>query len=295
MIESLAYHYRLARLLIRETVGGVGLERRPEPDLIMGDEDNVQSFHSQGESDSALAPIYQFNALGTSRLVPENGKVLDLGTGSAKYITHLASLRKDIHITGVDLSEEMIRKGNEEVKKAGLEDRVTLVEGDMTDFAHLVSPDTHVISSIFSFHHLLAKADLIKCLTELSNAQKRYGCSIWTFDHVRPKKEQTAFEFPDIFTPDAPVQFKQDSTNSLIASFSFPGLSRRFDRLFDGNILHACSKLMHLYQVHMVESDILPPRHSGLASEMPMSEPVKKNYERFRWMFNSVPIDASGR
>ncbi|WP_300458579.1 class I SAM-dependent methyltransferase [Desulfobacula sp.] len=291
MIKTVNKLYGILDLLIPELMCRTQLQRKPEPDLLMEREENVKFFHNQGKMDGPLIPIYHFNALATSRLVPLNGTVLDLGSGSGQYLVYLANLRKDITIIGLELSEEMIKIGNAAIEAAGLDDRITLSIGDMTSFNSLIPSNVDVISSIFAFHHLPSIQYLKKCLNELSAAHHQYNCSIWAFDHVRPKLKRTAVNFPEVFTPKSPEKFKRDSTNSLIASFSFAELSSYLDHLFGKKVFHSCSRLMKLYQVHLIESDKIMDNKISKISSASLSGITLKDYQMFRWMFGSVPID----
>jgi hypothetical protein len=80
----------LAAMLTRELLTRDKLTRQPEPTALMEDSDSVEAFHQQGASAGPLAPVYEFNAWATSQLVPENGTVIDLGSGSGQYLAYLA-------------------------------------------------------------------------------------------------------------------------------------------------------------------------------------------------------------
>ena len=47
-------------------------------------------------------------------------RILDVATGTADLAIRLAKGNPEAHITGIDLSEQMLRIGQEKVKKAGL-------------------------------------------------------------------------------------------------------------------------------------------------------------------------------
>jgi len=56
------------------------------------------------------------------------GPILDLGVGSARLAIPLA--RAGFHVTGVDISPEMLDIGRERVAAAGLNDRIQLLQAD---------------------------------------------------------------------------------------------------------------------------------------------------------------------
>ena len=63
------------------------------------------------------------------RVVPANpGRILDVATGTAGVALQLAR-RSSGQIVGIDLTEPMLRRGQENVARAGVGDRVRLVAG----------------------------------------------------------------------------------------------------------------------------------------------------------------------
>lgn len=278
----------LIDLLLSEAVSPRRLQRAPEPDVVMDDPDNVRAFHDQGDPSGHLLPVYHFNAVATSRLLPHGGTLVDLGSGSGQYLIYLARCREDIRIIGFDLSGEMVSLGNAVIKEAGMEQRVNLMVGDMTDFSDRIHDRVDVISSIFAFHHLPGRDELRKCLAEIRALCDRFDCAVWTFDHARPRLRRTARIFPEIFTADAPEFFRQDSTNSLIASFSFSELSENFESCFKKPVFHCCSKLMRLYQIHWAlgNNPELSDDGQELTEEF-LTFDAKKEYRSLRWLFGS--------
>lgn len=61
-------------------------------------------------------------------VVTDPTTVLDVATGPASVALQLAS-RTSAHITGIDLTDEMLEKGRHNVRSAGLEHRINLVMG----------------------------------------------------------------------------------------------------------------------------------------------------------------------
>ena len=115
------------------------------------DHDTVTPY---GEADSkkaevgkmfdAIAPNYDLLNRGTSlgvdtlwraKMIKEldpqvHRRILDVATGTADVAIQTVK-RKDVdHVTGLDLSEGMLKYGRKKVSAAGLDDRITLVQGD---------------------------------------------------------------------------------------------------------------------------------------------------------------------
>src|SRR5438046_2494869 len=54
------------------------------------------------------------------------GRVLDVGTGTAQIPIELCRQNSSASVVAIDLAEEMLRVGRENVRRAGLESRITL-------------------------------------------------------------------------------------------------------------------------------------------------------------------------
>jgi demethylmenaquinone methyltransferase / 2-methoxy-6-polyprenyl-1,4-benzoquinol methylase len=70
----------------------------------------------------------QWRAAMVGRVIPENGVILDVASGTAGVALQLAA-RSQARVVGVDLTEQMLRQGRRRVAAAGMSDRVKLVAG----------------------------------------------------------------------------------------------------------------------------------------------------------------------
>ena len=123
------------------------LERVPEPDLIMDNSKSVEAFDQQGSPGGALIPIYKYCARAISKRIPKNGTLLDLGSGSGQFLIYLAHKRPDISITGIDLSDAMVERGNYNIEKNNLSHQITLKVADMTSFSQHVDKNLNLITT----------------------------------------------------------------------------------------------------------------------------------------------------
>jgi len=96
-----------------------------------------------GKMFDSIAPTYDLLNRGTSlgvdtlwrakmirQLNPEtHKKILDVATGTADVAIQTIKRADVDHVTGLDLSEGMLKYGRKKVIAAGLEDRITLVQG----------------------------------------------------------------------------------------------------------------------------------------------------------------------
>ena len=189
----------MLRLMLREATLPRTLARTPEPTAAMASAENIAGFDEQGGL--SLLPIYRFNALAIHRLAPHGAQIVDLGCGTGRFLAHLAAHRPDLKIVGLDLAEEMVRIGRRHLARAGLDGRVRLLHGDMREFRKVVPAGADLVTSIFSLHHLTTRDDLLACLRETAAAIESEHPLLWIFDHVRPRRQRTAEDVPEILHP----------------------------------------------------------------------------------------------
>ena len=260
MLNQVVQTWRMAEMVALENLPVRKLPRRPEPEL-MCDTEGVAAFHQEGSSDGCLLPVYHFNALALSRMLPKGGRLLDLGTGSGRFMAYLARRRPDVSIVGVELSAAMAETGRNMCVAAGVHGQVRIEAGDMTELARYAGGGFDAISCIYALHHLPTAAAARKCLSEVARLRHDTGCGVWIFDHCRPRNERTARLFPKVFSPKAAPDFQRDSGNSLLASFSFAELCAWTDEIL-GPAGHAIASFLPLLQAHW-----LPPGRKSGASE----------------------------
>lgn len=275
----------LISLAVADAILPKNLEREPEP-MAMEGEGSVEAFHDAGEDAGALWPVYRFNALAMSALLPEGGRVFDLGSGSAQLLLHLAQLRPDITIVGTDLSKEMLFRGRQAIGEAGLDARIKLIEADMTAPPFAEHGEVDLISAVFSLHHLPDRQLLARCINTIAEAQAPNGCGLWIFDHARPRRKRTAERFPQLVTPQVSNALKEDSRNSIKAAFSFSELREQTGVI--SQVRHARTRILPLYQAHWFEAKpqaLVPGERASVEGECGN----RKNQRDFRAFLSLWP------
>jgi SAM-dependent methyltransferase len=259
----------MLRLMLREATLPRTLVRTPEPTAAMASAESIAGFDEQGGL--SLLPIYRFNALAIHR----GAQIVDLGCGTGRFLAYLAAHRPDLKIVGLDFAEEMVRIGRRHLARAGLDGRVRLLPGDMREFRKVVRAGADLVTSIFSLHHLTTRDDLLACLRETAAAIESEHPLLWIFDHVRPRRQRTAEDVPEIFTPDASPAFCDDSRNSLCASWSFDELCEALRETLPVGVHAARSRLLPLYQIHWT-----PPRSTVSAGRWIENEDLRPTVRR---------------
>ena len=107
----------------------------------------------------------------------ERGEVVDLGCGPGKLVIELARQSPGLHVTGIDLSEEMIARGQNNARRESVVDRVSFRQGDAQQIPF---PDgsLDLVVSTLSLHHW---SDPVAVLDEMARVL-RPGGSFLIFD-----------------------------------------------------------------------------------------------------------------
>lgn len=84
--------------------------------------------------------------------IPPGGRVVDVGCGPGGLLVHVAALRPDVTVTGVDLSERMVELASARLASTVAAGRAEVLRGDA---AALPLPDgsVDVLSAVLTAHH----------------------------------------------------------------------------------------------------------------------------------------------
>jgi ubiquinone/menaquinone biosynthesis C-methylase UbiE len=80
-----------------------------------------------------MGPVFRAFAKEASRLKPAGNRVLDIGTGGGLLAMEISRLRPDWHITGVDISADMVNYARGSIDQAGLTDKIDLVQASAAE------------------------------------------------------------------------------------------------------------------------------------------------------------------
>ena len=113
------------------------------------------------------------------------GDVLELGCGTGRVA--IPTAEAGCHVTGLDLSKQMLAKCRDKLTEQPdeVQRRVSLVEGDMTEF-DLGRTFTLVTTPFRPFQHLISVADQLACLGCVNRHLDIGGRLILDMFHVNP-------------------------------------------------------------------------------------------------------------
>jgi ubiquinone/menaquinone biosynthesis C-methylase UbiE len=130
-----------------------------------------------------MMPVYRGLATEAGKINLPIKRVLDIGAGSGILAIELAKAHPDWRITGIDVSEEMLKIARENVKQEGLADRVEFLEG----IAETLPFEDNYFDLVVSNASLHMWADPKKVFKEIGRVTARRGyCLIWDNLRVPP-------------------------------------------------------------------------------------------------------------
>lgn len=242
--------WRLPPVLVREQFSRSARPREPEP-MLMEDADAVADFDEAGASAPALIAIYDMSARSVNALLPEGGRLLDLGSGSGNFLEQFARRRPDATVIGVDLSAPMLHTARDRLGRAGVADRVTVHTADVTDIPEEVLADgVDVVSCLNLLHQLPDVATLDRALAEVVRLRERFGCGVFLMDLVRLKRADSFPTTLSVFGAGMPEIARRDALASEAAAFTIEELQDRLQDVGMEDMRLGYAVPLRVWQIH---------------------------------------------
>ena len=186
------------------------MQRTPEPEL-MDEQEQAAAYAAADWSEAHEKVAAHFR----SRFPDfSDGRVLDLGCGTADVTIRFARAFPKVTILGVDGSERMLSFGRQAVRDAGLDSRITLEKRHLPDRAIENRAFDALISNSL-LHHF---ADPVLLWRTAARCVKA-GAPVMLVDLVRPRDPETAARLVREHAEGAPPVLERDFTASLHAAY----------------------------------------------------------------------------
>ena len=186
------------------------MERVLEPEL-MTDEQQALAY---AKADFSTSNQWYVDHLLADCAV-ELGNILDIGCGPGDVMLRLASARPSMRITAIDGSNPMLELARRAVQRAGLQQRITLLQGYVPGLP-LEERSFDAILSKDLLHHLPDPMVLWSEAKRLGRA----GAVIYVMDLMRPESAQAAHDVVETVARDELPILKADFYASLCAAFT---------------------------------------------------------------------------
>ncbi len=143
------------------------------------------------------------------------GRVLDVGTGTARIPVELCRQAPHLTVVAIDLAAHMLAIGRENVSRAGLADRVTLERVDAKAMPYPSSAFAAVVSNSI-LHHIpepgVAIGEMLRVLAP--------GGFLFVRDLLRPEDDATVKRLVDTYAADATPHQRQMFDDSFHAALT---------------------------------------------------------------------------
>lgn len=242
----------------------------------MEEEDAVAGFEAASDNVSALAAIYELSARGVNAFLPEGGHVVDVGCGSGEFLRYVAERRPDARVLGIDLSGPMLTRARARIERAGMADRVSVVQADATELPEAVLPERiDVLTCLNLLHQFPDMATLDRCIRRLADLREGWGCGIWVLDLVRLRRPDTMRRLLEVFEPDMePIAIK-NTLESEAAALTVDELRERFAVNGMPDLRVGTQRPLGSWQVHWSPPADAPPPATDRWVDAPLRLPVR--------------------
>ena len=146
---------------------------------------------------------------------PGSGTILDLGTGTAQIPIELCRQHPTIQVVAVDLAEHMLKVAADNVRRAGLDQRIQLKRIDAKELPWTEHSFAAVISNSI-VHHIprpeLVLAEMVRVLNP--------GGALFIRDLLRPEDDATVRHLVETYAGDANAHQQKMFDDSLRAALT---------------------------------------------------------------------------
>lgn len=158
-------------------------------------------------------------------LLPDEGLILDLGTGTARIPILIIDRNPKLKIIAVDLSENMLKVGKLNVEKLNFAANIKLEKLDAKKLPYPDKSFDAVISNSL-LHHV---PDPLPVLMEINRVAKPNG-GIFLRDLIRPHSLEIVEQLVQQYAADCDEHQKKLFRDSLIASFTIEEVKELIER-----------------------------------------------------------------
>jgi len=282
--------WKLPAIIVRERRYAPGRQRVPEP-MVMDDPDSVAQFHAGGVTNPVQPAVYDLSARALHVLLPEGGRLLDLGVGSGRALARFARCRPDVQATGVDLAPNMLATARTLFREEGCDSRVRLVEADITALpASLLEQSWDAVSCVWTLHQLPDLDVLRGALRQIADVRARTGAAVWILDFDRQRCPQTFPDMVDVMAPDLPPVLRGDGLASEAAAFTHAELTAELAAAGMADLSGGRSRPLSWLQVHWTHRRDGRPRGTPRFTKVPLPTLARRDGALLRAGFTAKPF-----
>ncbi len=198
--------------------------RQPKRQPRETEKDKADFFKEAGPS-GTLSADWRATTENVSPMVKKGGVVVDCGGSSGRYAEFLALSRPDLKIISIEPDPVKFKMAQEEIKKAGLESRVTLINKPVPEALDQISKSGQKVDMVTSLYrtHLQTDAENNADFAAMAKLNRQNGASVMTLDLHRARRHETAEAMPKVFPDDSASQEFRDGYEAALKYGAYRG------------------------------------------------------------------------
>jgi SAM-dependent methyltransferase len=257
----------------------------------MDEPESVAQFHAGGAVSSGMRAVHDLSARCLDALLPEGGRLLDLGCGSGRALAYLAVRRPDIRVTGVDLAPNMLAQAAKLLQEEGIVERVDLIRADIAQLpSEIVRTHWDALSCVWTLHHLPDEEMLGAVVRQIASLRSNLGCAVWIMDFQRLKNPACFPQGLRVSEPHLDGRLRHDAIASEAAAFKFRELTAALKHAGLDGVRSDWARPIAWQQVHWLPPDKPGPRASRLWRQIPLQGSLRLDAALLRRGFWRLPI-----
>jgi SAM-dependent methyltransferase len=239
--------------------------RVPEEEEIMNDPGGVAEY--QRAMDDDYGATYNLILSKISKILPLEGRGLEVGCGPAILTAKLAAAFPGIEWFGIDASDSMLALAAARKARRSLAN----LHFKKLDYRALDSLEEtfDFICISLTLHHVRSEADAVELIV-LCKKRLKPGGILLVFDFIRPKTDDIAVQICDIYIRSLGQMVCDDALASFRAAFSFSEVEEILKRASFTNYEHA-RDVLGIYQFVCTKAPRLRsslPLHKSLGERL---------------------------
>ncbi|TGD89405.1 class I SAM-dependent methyltransferase [Mycolicibacterium sp. CH28] len=258
--------------------------------MVMDDAEAIAYFHAGGEANPGMRAVYDLCARSIDALLPQGGRLLDLGVGSGRALSAVLHRRPDVHAVGVDLAPNMLATARGLFAAEGLDRRVELVQADITALPEsLAAGPWDAVSCMWTLHQLPDVDVLGAALRQIAAVQRDTGAALWISDFARLKDPSACPATLQCVDPASPIGLRQDAIASEAAAFTRAEMSAQLSAAGLGGLCSGHSTPLPYLQAYWM--------FGAAGRSVPSGKPpaqlrgqVRREAALLRWGFTAKPF-----
>jgi tRNA (cmo5U34)-methyltransferase len=259
--------------------------------MVMNDPESVAQFHAGGASNPAMQAVYDFSARALDALLPRGGRLLDLGVGSGRALRALMRLRPDVEVMAVDLAPNMLASARELFVADGVDQRVELVEADITALPERLAAEAwDGVSCVWTLHQLPDFETLRAALRQIAALRRNCGAAVWIFDFQRLRDPSALPTLAPVMDPGVPPVLLKDGIASEAAAFTESELTAELAAAGLDGVRSGHARPLPYLQAHWLPGKSGTPGGLRDAHRRHLRGRARRDAAMLRWGFSAKPF-----